>query len=266
VVGRYQVAEASECDLLVEVEPVAYQLTVEEYTKGASESRERTVLAATSIFRFTEGQQEEARMQKMVSYSYSSSTYLGHIPGTLRGLPATMHLPTGERREVQWGVPTKVEQREAVMVGRTMARNTAVDVAVVADALTEERPFLGTLVAVFPDGGRRERRVEAVIQTRSLNNIKPEYSEVKAIHQQVVVEVTTSGVVEAREVDEDMREMGLEEELRAEQRAHQERLQQGLEEEVVGRHLSLGPAPSSGTCTSPLLPLLLLPLTTYRGG
>lgn len=205
-------------------------------------------------------------MQKMVSYSYNSSTYLGHIPGTLRGLPATLHLPTGERREVQWGVPTKVEQREAVMVGRTMARNTAVDVAVVADALTEERPFLGTLVAVFPDGGRRERRVEAVIQTRSLNNIKPEYSEVKAIHQQVVVEVTTSGVVEAREVDEDMREMGLEEELRAEQRAHQERLQQGLEEEVVGRHLSLGPAPSSGTCTSPLLPLLLLPLTTYRGG
>lgn len=33
VVGRYQVVEASECDLLVELEPVAYQLTVEEYTK-----------------------------------------------------------------------------------------------------------------------------------------------------------------------------------------------------------------------------------------
>ena len=39
-----------------------------------------------------------------------------------RGLPSRVCLPTGERREVQWGVAETSTQRESVMVGHDMRR------------------------------------------------------------------------------------------------------------------------------------------------
>ena len=68
-----------------------------------------------------------------------------------------------------------------------LSRHTAVDVTVTAESVTEEsftdyrkatfenlkvflsqeQPFVGILVSVFPDGSQRERRVEAVIQVGS---------------------------------------------------------------------------------------------------
>ena len=68
-----------------------------------------------------------------------------------------------------------------------LSGHTAVDVTVTAESVTEEsftdyrkatfenlkvflsqeQPFVGVLVSVFPDGSQRERRVEAVIQVGS---------------------------------------------------------------------------------------------------
>jgi len=139
VSGNYQVTEASDCDLLVEVEPVRYELKEIKYIKEPAIKSTKKVLASTSIFRFAEGQQEEARMQKMVSYDYKKSFYIsGHILGTIRGLPGLLRLPSGERKEVQWGMSEVLAQREAVMVGLPMARHTAVDVTVTAESVTEE--------------------------------------------------------------------------------------------------------------------------------
>jgi len=81
-----------------------------------------------------------------------------------------------------------------VIVGLPMARHTAVDVTVTAERVTEEQPFVGSLVSIFPDGSQRERQVEAVIQRKRLDNIKPEYSVAKAIRQQVVVDTDTEAV------------------------------------------------------------------------
>ena len=41
---------------------------------------------------------------------------------------------------------------------------------------------------MFPDGARRERRVEGVVQRRYLNNIRPEYSRVYRIKPTVTVD------------------------------------------------------------------------------
>lgn len=258
VSGNYQVTEASDCDLLVEVEPVRYELKEVKYTKEPAIKSTKKVLASTSIFRFGEGQQEEARMQKMVSYDYRKSFYIsGHIPGTIRGLPGLLNLPSGERKEVQWGMSEVLAQREAVMVGLPMGRHTAVDVTVTAESVTEEQPFVGSLVSVFPDGSQRERQVEAVIQRKRLDNIKPEYSEAKAIRQQVVVEADTEAL---------------------EGKARQQKLQQEVTRERKergggegGRRLSLASQPlppqhsrASFDTVSPVLLFLLLLTMTWE--
>lgn len=253
VSGNYQVTEASDCDLLVEVEPVRYELKEVTLTKEPAIKSTKKVLASTSIFRFSEGQQEEARMQKMVSYDYRKSFYIsGHIPGTIRGLPGLLNLPSGERKEIQWGMSEVLAQREAVMVGLPMARHTAVDVTVTAESVTEEQPFVGSLVSIFPDGSQRERRVEAVIQRKRLDNIKPEYSEAKAIRQQVVVDART----EATAWEGKARQQKLQQE------ATRERKERG---EEGGRRLSLAsqpPRPQPSTASfdniSPFLLFMLL--------
>ena len=95
------------------------------------------------------------------------------------------------------------------MVGFSLRHYSAVDVSVVGVRVTEvrkkrnpslesfskyplslfqERSYRGTLTSVFPDGARRERRVEGVVQRRYLNNIRPEYSRVYRIKPSVTVD------------------------------------------------------------------------------
>ena len=54
--------------------------------------------------------------------------------------------------------------------------------------VTVEQPVSGLLVSFFPDGSRRERRVAAVMQTRRLDDIRPEYSGLYLIKEQVRIQ------------------------------------------------------------------------------
>ena len=75
----------------MEVEPIRYQLEI--HTSLPEDEPQRTkkvvrsdvVLAKSSLFRFEEGKDSEARMQKVLSYEYEKSEYFGQVPGMLRG-------------------------------------------------------------------------------------------------------------------------------------------------------------------------------------
>ena len=101
----------NECDLLVEVEPVRYELSLHQFVKKLKKEEEKKVLASTSIFRFEEGADNIASMQKMIFYQYEKSLYFGHIRGTIRGLPGRVRLPSGENKVVVWGMMATDKQR-----------------------------------------------------------------------------------------------------------------------------------------------------------
>ena len=61
------------------------------------------------------------------------------------------------------------------MVGHALKHFRAVDVSVVGVRITEETPYRATLSAIFPDGSRRQRRIDGVVQRIYLDNIRPEY-------------------------------------------------------------------------------------------
>ena len=131
-------------------------------------------------------------MQKVLSYDYKKSFYFGQIRGMSRGLPTSVRLPTGETKSILWGMAEKTKQRETLMVGFDMKRNSAVDVYVVCDAVVEEQPYTALLTAVFADGGRRERRVEGVMQNNYMDRIRAQYSDLYRIKDEVVVRTTPS--------------------------------------------------------------------------
>ncbi len=48
-------------------------------------TRTDVVLAKSSLFRFNEGRDREARLQKVLSYDYEKSDYYGQVSGQNRG-------------------------------------------------------------------------------------------------------------------------------------------------------------------------------------
>jgi hypothetical protein len=104
----------------------------------------------------------------------------------MQGLPVRVHLPSGEKKSLAWGVADTARQTESLMVGYDMTPNSAVDVVVSAVAVAEEQPYAATLVAIFGDESRRERRVEGVLVSHYLDTIRPEYSQLYLIKDQVM--------------------------------------------------------------------------------
>ena len=186
VFSDYSVDNVNNGDVLVEIEPVRYELKMERFVKDSKRTSARKILASSSIFRFQEGRESEARMQKMLSYSYAKTQYFGQVKGAIKGLPVTVHLPTGEVKNLLWGMKDTNKQSETIMVGHNMKENSAVDVVISAEEISEEQAYTANLVAVFPDGSVRERVVEGVMLTHFLDGIKPEYSKLYVIKDQIM--------------------------------------------------------------------------------
>lgn len=175
----------SQCDLLVEVEPVKYQLDILQNIKQPQRSSEKSVLATSTMFRFEEGLDSVARMTKMVSYTYEKSLYFGQIRGAIKGLQTKIKMPSGETRSMIWGRTEADRQTESMMVEYSMEKNTAIDIEILAEKVSEEQLWSGILVAIFADGSRRGREVEGVTMTRFLDMISPSYSQPHRIKQEV---------------------------------------------------------------------------------
>ena len=87
--GKGQMSEENSGDILVEIEPVRYELEVQTALPDDQPRRTKkvvrsdVVLAKSSLFRFDEGKDSEARMQKVLSYEYEKSEYYGQVSGFL---------------------------------------------------------------------------------------------------------------------------------------------------------------------------------------
>ncbi len=77
-------------DVMLEVEPVRYELelmaTPASDERKPKVTRQDVVLAKNSLFRFDEGRDTEARLQKVLSYDYEKSEYYGQVREVLRNL------------------------------------------------------------------------------------------------------------------------------------------------------------------------------------
>ena len=84
--------EHSSGDILVEVEPVRYELDIHDTSSDKmlknrpKETTKQVMLTKDSLFRFNEGRDQEARLQKVLSYAYQKSEYYGQVTDTLSSL------------------------------------------------------------------------------------------------------------------------------------------------------------------------------------
>ena len=89
--AKGNMSEQGNGDILVEIEPIRYELEIHASMPDDEPRRTRKVvkadteLAKSSLFRFDEGKDIEARMQKVLSYEYEKSEYYGQVGKTFLG-------------------------------------------------------------------------------------------------------------------------------------------------------------------------------------
>lgn len=87
--AKGNMSEEGSGDILIEVEPVRYEMEVHSSFPDDQPRRTKKVvrsdveLAKSSLFRFDEGRDAEARMQKVLSYQYQKSEYYGQVGNLL---------------------------------------------------------------------------------------------------------------------------------------------------------------------------------------
>ena len=81
--------EHSSGDILVEVEPERYELDIHDSSNDKrlknrpKTTKKHETLTKDSLFRFDEGRDSEARLQKVLSYAYTKSEYYGQVLKTI---------------------------------------------------------------------------------------------------------------------------------------------------------------------------------------
>ena len=81
--------EHSSGDILVEVEPERYELDIHDsstdkrFKNRPKTTKQHKTLTKDSLFRFDEGRDSEARLQKVLSYAYTKSEYYGQVLKTI---------------------------------------------------------------------------------------------------------------------------------------------------------------------------------------
>ena len=76
-------------DILVEVEPERYELDIHDSSNDRrlknrpKTTKKHEILTKDSLFRFDEGRDNEARLQKVLSYAYTKSEYYGQVLMTI---------------------------------------------------------------------------------------------------------------------------------------------------------------------------------------
>ena len=77
--------EHSSGDILVEVEPVRYELEIHDisndkmFKNRPKETKKHEMLVNGSLFRFDDGRDEKARLQKVFTYELKKSEYYGQV-------------------------------------------------------------------------------------------------------------------------------------------------------------------------------------------
>jgi len=159
---------------LVEIQPISYVLDNIELDRARGRSSSSPVLLGESRLQRTHSTGEEDTndweyTKTSINYSHPVSHYWGHIPGTVKGLPAKIK---GSTRQLRWGLEWTGVEEGTWTLGEYLLPATAVNVTLQAEETSSEIPYTATLVQIYEDGKEVEVNVSGVLEQTSLQFIR----------------------------------------------------------------------------------------------
>jgi len=167
---------------LVEVDPIKYKIDSVELLKARARSTEQEVVLGKVVLSRPPSENEVWEyVEDSLEYAVEVSQAWGHIPGTIKGLPAESVL---FNRSVQfsWGIPWSGVQEGTHSFGTNLLPGTQMETVVKGVIKRGETSFTANLTQFYADGGTRSTRVKGTLSHRSLLRItedrgRPYYTE-----------------------------------------------------------------------------------------
>ncbi|XP_020282724.1 protein unzipped isoform X2 [Pseudomyrmex gracilis] len=166
---------AKEGELLVETEPIRYELSGVKlnWSKKRDIKRVPRVLNQATIMNH---RQEKANMAEACSYSYKYSVYWGRRYAILNGLSTTIKLANGTSLpNITWGMHVEQNRTDVYTVSVTLEPGTGVNVTLKANYTEMEVPYTATLISHYEDGMAMSRVITGIRQEESLFDVIPEF-------------------------------------------------------------------------------------------
>ena len=191
----------TEGEILVEIEPVRYQLMDTVFiTERAKVSQEIVPLGYRILTNPDQGPEEEdseneisnevdvaeddvlekgrdvteARWKEIggvIPYNATYHYYWGQIPGLSRTLPSNGDTYNDHGRiDFKWGLPLDYHRHRIRDIAHRLMAGTSLNVTAIAIRQTTEVPYTATLISHFADGKTKERKIESTYQVRKVPN------------------------------------------------------------------------------------------------
>ncbi|XP_055908239.1 protein unzipped isoform X2 [Eupeodes corollae] len=184
--------EYDDGEVLIEVEPIRYELKDIVLDKIRTDEQINTTALAHGILRNTYDTSNQ--IETVLSYSYDHAQYWGTHEGTARGLATKIYekgstTPT----EINWSLKFTKKINETKSVSSNLPPGTAINVTLLGDYVTLEAPYRAKLFSFYKGSSEsRSRDIKAEVRKSYLKDIKLEYSDIYWIENGTFIPTTTT--------------------------------------------------------------------------
>ncbi|KZC11917.1 PREDICTED: protein unzipped [Dufourea novaeangliae] len=178
-------------DVLVETEPIYYDLTRVKLNWSKKRVMKRTPLVLGKATIANNGQ-EAVNMAQAFGYTYKYSVYWGQGHAILKGLNTSITLTNGTvLPKVMWGTMEINNRTDVYMVEIFLEPGTGINVTLKANYTDMEVQYSGTLISHYEDGETKSRVISGIRREETMFDVKPEFGPIYFLSNYSLVPTTT---------------------------------------------------------------------------
>ncbi|XP_066961150.1 protein unzipped-like isoform X1 [Macrobrachium rosenbergii] len=161
--------------ILTEDEPVRYQ--VDHVVRNEDKSQITKTEEIVSNTTLSNPEKSVQLVTDMLDYPEKEMLYWGRIRGTITGLQAIVMDPSGNEREITWGIDNELESLRQQMVSYELPGEASIDVKLVAVIHKYEAPYSAKLTSLYSDGETRQHPISGLHIHNRLAELRADFSQ-----------------------------------------------------------------------------------------
>lgn len=190
--GMPDTVEHEHGDILVEIEPVKYELRNIKLNKLRTTIKKNITILGSTILSNEEDITNQA--ETVITYDYTKLTYYGRQQGVGNGVPTKVIDPrTQQPVDIFWGVELTERKFETKAINTILQPGTAINVTLLGNYTEMEAPYHANLKAYYDDNSDpASRKLSGYMLSKDMEDVKIEFSPIYWIENGTLVPTTTT--------------------------------------------------------------------------
>ncbi|XP_055529404.1 protein unzipped [Wyeomyia smithii] len=190
--GAPDTLEHESGDILVEIEPVQYELRNIRPNKLRTVIKKNTTILGSTILSNEEDITNQA--ETVITYDYAKVTSYGRQAGVGNGVPTkVIDFRTQQPVDMYWGVELTERKFETKAINTILQPGTAINVTLLGNYTEMEAPYVANLKAYYDDNSDPvTRKLNGYLMSKDMEDVKIEFSPIYWMENGTLVPTTTT--------------------------------------------------------------------------